>query len=263
MERLGLNPETVEVTAKYKALDVRESLDNLEHRDASAHEHPGPGAASDDGLIDYITTQGFRALGLLALVDQEDARDFGERLLWGLGAVGHPSWPLALAVADVSDTQRRIPDLFAVPPAYPVDLAWLLLSPAQPLDAPRPEALRGDQRRYGRGGLAPYRIDIRVLSALARGGNTTQRGYVSEPSAPAVVGALFGSMEDALGEARRDAHHWQVGATPISPTDPEVLLTVRVVLGSAAGWALRGAVAEGELSMIGAVVDLVDALAER
>lgn len=251
IKRLGLSADALETGARYRALGVRDALGELETQATGTH----------DELIDYITTQGFRTLGLLALADQDEARDLGERLLWALAAAGHPSWPLALAVVDVSDRQRRIPDLFALPPAYPVELAWLLLSPSQPLDPPQPEALRGRLRPYGRGGLAPYRIDIRMLSALARGGNTTRLGYVSEPSSPAVVGALFGSMEDALSEARLDAHHWRVGATPISPADPEVLLSVRIVLDSAAGWALRGA--EGELPMIGAVVDLVDALTER
>lgn len=254
IERLGLEPESIGLVARYRAQAVRAALDDVErHRDEPGRTE----TAREDPLVDYVTTHGLRALGLLALVDQDAARELGDDLLWWLREVGHPAWPLAFAVTDLSDRARRFPDLGEAPPGYPTDLAWLLLDPGLDLlDLRTVDRRRG----FGRGGLAPYRLDLRLLSATAKGGNSTQPGTISEPSAPAVVRALMGSVEDALVEARLDQRHWRLGAASIAPTDPEILLAVRILLRSPSSWALRGLQHDSELAMVGAVVDLADAL---
>lgn len=269
LERLGFEHETLDLSTGFKVLEINEALRELEQLGAIVPALEGHTSLLYGDLIDYITNQGFRTLGLLALVEPRAARELGELLVRGLAAANHPSWPLALAVTDertVSEERQapsRWPELAEIPLVYTAELARLLIWPWEPLLEPNPAALRGSARTYGRAALAPYRIDIRILSALARGRNTTQRGWVSEPSAPAVVGALFGSMEDALGEARLDEHHWRVGAAAISPVDPEVLLAVRIVLNSDNGWALREVAGRGDLPMIDAVVDVVDELNEQ
>ncbi len=76
-ERLGLDPESTEVIARYKALSFWGAFTELEPGGHDAH-----GQAE---RVSYLTTQGFRVLGLLALFDQQEARVLGEKFAWRLG----------------------------------------------------------------------------------------------------------------------------------------------------------------------------------
>ncbi|WP_129336293.1 hypothetical protein [Cellulomonas endophytica] len=240
IDRLGLVPDVVEDVARHGLLASRRALAQVDPEGAPPE------------AVDFVTTRGLRALGLVALVDGGLAAGFGSDLGRWLALAGHPAWPLAHAFLPRAD----VPGLRVEGPApvagYPFDLLMLALGRFDRDPGPDEPA----RSRWGRGALAPFRLDLRLLAALVRGGTTTEPGRVSEPSAPAVAAVLLGSLEDALEQQRDDETHWRIGAGRIAATDPEVVLTVRALLGSPVAWATAPAAQERPL--VGAVASLVD-----
>lgn len=191
-------------------------------------------------VSDYVATHALRGLGLHALVDQVSARAAALDVARWLADAKHPAWPLAAAVLDhqsLQELERGETDLMsdeAEAAGYPGELLRLAAGGA---DHPiGPDTSR--ELAYSRSGLAPYGIDLRLLHAAVRGGNTLEVGYISEPSAPAVVGALLGSMDDAITTARADEESWAIGETAVTATDPEVLLTLHALRRSPSQFAM-------------------------
>ncbi|MDT0166051.1 hypothetical protein Q9R32_10820 [Actinotalea sp. AC32] len=244
---LGLHVPVVEDTAWAMVTAAEQAV----------HEHdPRSGEVAD-----YVAAHALRGLGLLALVDQEAAADAARRVARWLAHAKHPGWPLALAVLD-HRTLRAVldgeDDLLHVPldtHGYPGDLLRLAAGAVDddlgPDDALDPA--------YGRPGLNPFGIDLRLLHATVRGGSTTEFGYISAPSAPAVLGVLLGSVQDAVDRARRDEESWSIGLGPVAATDPEILLTLHAVRRSPAAFAIEhDAHRRPQVQAALAVVDAVD-----
>lgn len=205
-----------------------------------------------DERIAYVRDHGFRAMGQLALFDQEGASALGDRLKGWLRALEDPLWTLAYASA-LLPYDRRFVDEFSHAPYTPArDLVRCLV----------PETLQWhlDERRTGpsvsRTALSPYGIDLELLTLIVLGRTPgTDPAVVSVISMPALVRTLFASIEAALAEAREDGYHWEAGLSFVQPTDPEVLIAVRAVLRSEAAGPARDL--PGDLPMSRALVDLV------
>lgn len=204
-------------------------------------------------VADFVAAHALRGMGLLALVDQAAAQEFAVRAARWLAYAKHPGWPLALAVqGHRALTEVSVPE-WAEPSGYPADLIQLATGNVK--HGLGPDDV--DDVAYSRAGLAPYRIDLRLLAATVRGGNRVELGYVSEPSAPAVVGALLGSIQDSLDLARADAQRWALGVSPVAGTDPEILLALHALRRSPAGWAAQATASDHPQ------VDAVRRLVER
>lgn len=204
-------------------------------------------------VADFVAAHALRGMGLLALVDQAAAQALAVRTARWLAHAKHPGWPLALAVqGHQALTEVSVPE-WAQLAGYPADLIQLATGDVEHGLGPDD----GDDVAYSRAGLAPYRIDLRLLAATVRGGNRVELGYVSEPSAPAVVGALLGSIQDSLDLARADTQRWAVGLGAVAATDPEILLTLHALRRSPAGWAAQATADEHPQ------VDAVRRLVER
>ncbi|WP_188079112.1 hypothetical protein [Actinotalea subterranea] len=216
---------------------------------AMASVEPQTGEAAD-----FVATHALRGMGLLALVDQTAAQEFAVRAARWLAHARHPGWPLALAVQNHRAlTETRFPE-WAELTGYPADLLQLAIGDVKRGLGPDDAA----DVAYSRAGLAPYRIDLRLLAAIVRGGNGVEIGYVSEPSAPAVVGAFLGSIEDALDVARVDARRWATGLGPVAGTDPEILLALHALRRSPASWAAGST--PDEYPQVNAALRLVERL---
>ena len=248
---------------------VRQHDDNIEDDRETA--------ADVAGRVRYVRDHGFRAVGLVALFDQDAAIDLGARLLSLLQDADDPCWPLAYASAPLpppvpgwgdSPPWSEVADPLAAEPASAArELARCVLPPAlqQPYQPGRPQLTpRWDERRPGsrwsRQALAPYGIDLELLRTVVQGrAGGAEPLLVSDISMPALARTLFRSIEEALADAREDEFHWTNGVSTIQPTDPEVLLAVRACLRSEyAGAATRELPAE--LPMGRALVTLVEAL---
>ena len=229
------------------------------------------------GRVRYVRDHGFRAVGLVALFDQDAATDLGARLRSLLQDADDPCWPLAYAsaalpppVAGWGDNPQwwEVADQLATEPVSAArELARCVLPPAlqQPYQPDRPQLTpRWNERRPGsrwsRQALAPYGIDLELLRTVVQGrAGGAEPLLVSDISMPALARTLFRSIEAALADARADAFHWSNGVSTIQPTDPELLLAVRACLRSQyAGAATRELPAE--LPMGRALVTLVEAL---
>jgi hypothetical protein len=235
--------------------------------------------AARAGRVRYVSDHGFRAVELIALFDQHAAIHLGERLMSFLRIAEDACWPLAYASAylplpipgrtDPDPDWHDIADRLAAEPATAArEMARCLLpqalqQPFQPGSTVFPLPVWNEERpapRWSRRALTPYGIDLELLRTVARGRDGgTQPLIVCEISMPALARTLFRSIEAALADARQDAYHWGRGLSTIQPTDPEVLLAVRVCLRSeAAGGATRDLPLE--LPMSRALVRLVQAI---
>ncbi len=224
---LGLRAEVVESTASAMLVAADHAMRTTE---------PRRGEVSD-----YIAAHALRGIGLIALVDQEAAREAARSATRWLADVKHPGWPLAAAALDHHTLRELVSgedDIVRYKveaTGYPGEL--LRIAVGQVDDELGPDDSGGPE--YARIGLAPYGLNIRLLHGAVRGGNTTEAGLISEPSAPAVVGALLGSLQDVLDRARSDEESWAIGAGPIAATDPEVLLTLHALRRSPSGFGLQ------------------------
>lgn len=226
IDLLGLQVEVIERTAGAMLVAAHHAMRTTE---------PRRGEGSD-----YIAAHSLRGIGLMALVDQEAARDAARSATSWLAAMKHPGWPLAAAALD-HNTLLALhfgEDDFV---GYKVEAtgypgALLRIATGDVEDELGPEDFGGPG--YSRLGLGPYGLDIRLLHAAVRGGRTTEVGFISEPSAPAVVDVLLGSVQDALDRAHPDEESWAIGLGPVSATDPEILLTLHALRRSPSGFGL-------------------------
>ncbi|WP_066636309.1 hypothetical protein [Serinicoccus hydrothermalis] len=224
---LGLRPEVVETTASAMLMAADHAMRTTE---------PRRGEVSD-----YIAAHALRGIGMVALIDQEAARDAARATTQWLAEVKHPGWPLAAAALDHHTLRELLTgedDIVRYKveaTGYPGEL--LRIAAGQADDELGPDDFAGLE--YSRSGLAPYGVNLRLLHGVVRGGNTTEFGLISEPSAPAVVDALLGSVQDVLDQARLDKESWDIGAGPIAATDPEVLLTLHALRRSPSSFGLQ------------------------
>ncbi|NTW41902.1 MAG: hypothetical protein HGA44_18810, partial [Cellulomonadaceae bacterium] len=124
-------------------------------------------------VADFVAAHALRGMGLLALVDQAAAQEFAVRATRWLMDCRHPGWPLALAVQDHRAlAELRVPE-WAGLTGYPADLIQLASGNVEHGLGPDDDH---DDVAYSRAGLAPYRIDLRLLAATVRGGNTVEVG---------------------------------------------------------------------------------------
>jgi hypothetical protein len=241
-------------------------------RTRHALEHTAEDDADREAQIRYVSDHGFRSLGLTAMFDQSEVVELGEQLRQWLAHAGSRAWPLAYATAPVPwrapdpDWERLVGELAQEPDTAPRELASCLL-PASMHPTVQghslSEMLWNTDRpspRWSRQALAPYGIDPELLRTMVYGRTRDpQPQQVSDISRPALVSTLFRSIEAALTEAREDVYHWSHGLSVIQPTDPEVILTVRVCLHSEI---TNTAVRElpPDLPMSRALVELVEAV---
>ena len=261
-EDLGLDPEATEPLARFEHMRATEAMDEFESGILGPEEqwpgagksdlHPGAEREIRSDAIDYACDHGFRALGLLAVFDQDSARLLAQRLMTVLRSEKNHLWPLTHATAPILDDDVLARDLADEPPSVVRDLCWCLLPdslPTFPEPAPTRPAVVGTA-------LAPYGIDIELLRLVVVGRSAgAYPAIVSDISTPAVLSTLFASIERALREARVDSFHWAMGLSTVQPTDPEVLTAVRACLRSPqAAYAVDDA--RGDFPMVSALVEL-------
>ncbi len=276
--RLGLDPGFVHRLAVSEAGAARAAMQShpVDEKPYGS-DFPGPDVPeerwdeAEDSLrhqawrwTDYVTTHGFRAMGLLALFDQPKTVNLADELCAWLYQLGHPSWPLALSFSRPWSRRQfgaeQLHELAGDSPGYPSDLARLLDAPSRDLNYAAPVS----RASWTTSGLSPYGIDLRLFRLIVRPSAPGSQDFyevepftISVPSTPAVLYAGLMSIEDRLLEVRADEYHWRRGLTSIQATDPEIVLTIKAVLASPVGDALREI--SSQQSMTASIVDVVEA----
>src|SRR5262249_26959548 len=126
IQELGLRPNAVHDIGYFETSRTWRAL-----------EHATDDPAADGARIRYVSDHGFRGLGLVAMFDQSEAVELGERLRKWLVDAGSPAWPLAYATAAVpqapewyaadSGWERLAGELAREPETAPRELASCLL----------------------------------------------------------------------------------------------------------------------------------------
>jgi hypothetical protein len=282
-EELGLSAEAVDAAGSFAASRAHRALDDYgnrpgyvpadedESRAAVRPRHDNLGSEEElfERRVQYIADHGFRALGHVAIFDQHAARELGDRLLTFLRDSGKSYWPLSYASAGLPEWNGDWSNLAAQLRHAPSDTATVLATLLLPSHLPSPEGgnnLGPDfddwevPPRSSSRELTAYGIDLELLRTLILGHDPSDpRLTVSTISTPALVRAFFRSVENVLTEASLDRYHWKLGLSVIQPTDPEVLLAIRVCLRSPRlGASLRDL--PSDLPMARALVRLVEEL---
>jgi hypothetical protein len=244
-EVLGLDLAVIERTSRYEASQALRAIQG-----STTHFDVEPAAEARQDRSAYAAAHGLRAMGHLTLFDPAAASRLADTLRVFLRGSGDNAWPLASAIAPLSNDAGTLPTATGTTVwTYPLALAACLY--------PEQTAPPGSQfdANWPLNEPGVYGVNIPVLSSAVRSREA------------AVIRVLFESIEATLAGARgayrsgsrdTDGDHWRWGISVIQPTDPEVFLALRACR-EAVGPDVVGELARG-LEMVATLVHLLESV---